>query len=112
MYFADCPAASQAAATAAFTAGGLGRVVQAYATACSPARQPAHSWVAQAARRRRGAFQGGVLAGVRYNRLESPAYNIAGYTDGGLHPFGGLYAELLQPSRTTAFYGELERFSG
>jgi hypothetical protein len=27
--------------------------------------------------------------------------------DGQLHPFGGLYAELLQPSRITAIYGEL-----
>jgi len=107
LYFADCPAASEAAATAAFTAKGLSAVVQAYATACSPARQPARSWAAQAAPRRRGAFQAGVLAGVRYNHLESPSYAIAGCTDCGLHPFGGLYAELLQPSRTSAFYGEL-----
>jgi hypothetical protein len=107
LYFADCSAASQAAATAAFTAEGLSRVVQAYATTCSPARQPARNWVAQGAPRRRGALQGGVLAGVRYNRLESPTYDVAGYTDGGMHPFGGFYAELLQPSRITAFYGEL-----
>jgi hypothetical protein len=107
LYFTDCSAASQAAATAAFTAQGLSAVVQEYATACSPARQPAHSWVTQAAPRRRGAFQGGVLAGIRYNRLESPASEVVGYTDGGLHPFGGFYAELLQPSRITAFYGEL-----
>jgi hypothetical protein len=107
LYFIDCPAASQAAAAAAFTAEGLAAVVQAYATACSPGRQPARSWAAQAAPRRRSVFQGGVLAGVRYNRLESDAYGSAGCTDCRPHPFGGFYAELLQPSRTTALYGEL-----
>lgn len=107
LYFADCPAASQAAAKATFTGPGLAAVLQAYATTCGPTRQPARSWLAQAAPRRRGAFQAGVLAGARFNRLESPSAGVAGYTDGGLHPFGGLYAELLQPSRTTAFYGEL-----
>ena len=107
LYFIDCPAARQAAATAAFTAAGLGGVVQAYATACSPARQPARSWVASAAARRRGALQGGVLAGVRYNRPPSTSATEADCPDCGLHPFGGFYAELLQPARTTAFYGEL-----
>lgn len=106
LYFADCPAASQAATKAAFTATGLTAVVQAYATACSPTRQPASSWAAQGPRRR-GAFQVAVLGGVRYNRLESPSYIITNCTDCGLHPFGGFYAELLQPSRTTAFYAEL-----
>ena len=106
LYFADCPAASQAATTAAFTAEGLSAVVQAYATACSPARQPARTWAAPATRRR-GAFQAGVLAGGRYNHLALPTGNATECTDCGLHPFAGLYAELLQPSRTTAFYGEL-----
>ncbi|RZK16502.1 MAG: hypothetical protein EOO56_19800 [Hymenobacter sp.] len=106
LYFADCPAASQAAGTAAFTAQGLSKVVQAYATACSPARQPARNWAAPA-KRRWSAFQGGVLAGVRYNRLPSLSGDAEDCNDCGLHPFGGFYAELLQPSRTTAFYGEL-----
>ncbi|MGI4873763.1 MAG: hypothetical protein ACRYFX_21600 [Janthinobacterium lividum] len=108
LYFADCPAAAQAGQSAAFTAAGLAAVAQAYATSCSPARQPARSWVALARPRRRGAFQGGLLAGVRYNHIESPASQLVGTcTDCLVHPFGGLYAELLQPSRTTAFYGEL-----
>ena len=107
LYFADCPAASQAAERAAFTGPGLAAVVQAYATACSPARQPARSWAAQASQRWRGVLQGGVLAGVRYNRLPSASADEADCTDCGLHPFGGFYAELLQPSRTTALYGEL-----
>lgn len=49
-----------------------------------------------------------MLAGVRYHRLQSSGYGLGDeHTDGRLHPFGGLYAELLQPSRTTAIYGEL-----
>jgi hypothetical protein len=45
---------------------------------------------------------------VRYNRLEnlSPlAANVC--TDCTVHPFAGLYAELLLASRTVAVYGEL-----
>ncbi len=81
--------------------------MQAYATSCSPARQPARSWGAGQAVAHRSTWQGGVLAGMRYNRLPSQAADVADCTDCGLHPFGGLYVELLQPSRTTAFYGEL-----
>ena len=108
LYFIDCPAANSAAQVAPFTAQGLAEVAQAYATTCTPAQQPARSWLNQAAPRRRGAFLAGVLVGARYNRLESMAYPFAGtQTDGGVHPFGGLYAELMQPSRVTAVYGEL-----
>lgn len=107
LYFIDCLAASEAAQAAPFTAAGLVAVAQAYTTACAPNQPLGHSWVAQAAPKRREAFRAGVLAGLRYNRLESPASSVAGCTDCGLHPFGGFYAELLQPSRTTAFYGEL-----
>jgi hypothetical protein len=53
-----------------------------------------------------------VLAGVRYNRIESLAYDLAGpCTDCAVHPFAGFYAELLHPSRTSAFYGELSMSS-
>ena len=108
LYFIDCPATRSESAKASFTAAGLVAVAQAYATACSPSQQPAHSWLAQAKPRRREAFQAGVLVGGRYHRLESFAYNLAGTrTDGGVHPFGGFYAELLQPSRVAGFYGEL-----
>lgn len=108
VYFIDCRAAEQAARAAAYTSAGLGAVAQAYARSCAPTGPPLRNWLAPAASRRRIAFQGGVLAGVRLNRTQSPAY-IAGdeYVDGQPHPFGGFYAELLQPSRTAAFYGEL-----
>jgi hypothetical protein len=108
LYFRDCPAAAQAAKNAAFTAEGLALVAQAYATSCTTARQPAQSWLAQSRPRRRGAFRGGVLAGMRYNRIESPSSALVGTcTDCLVRPFAGLYAELFQPSRVTAFYGEL-----
>ncbi|MDJ0366254.1 hypothetical protein QMK33_13930 [Hymenobacter sp. H14-R3] len=109
IYFIDCPAASQAAATAPFTAEGLAAVAQAYAMACSPGQQPASSWLGQARRRRQVAFQGGVLAGLRYNGISSPVEAIDGASRAGsqLVPFGGLYTELLLPSRTAAIYGEL-----
>ncbi len=48
------------------------------------------------------------MVGARYNRIESLAYQLAGTcTDCGVHPLAGFYAELLQASRTSAFYGEL-----
>jgi hypothetical protein len=107
VYFVDCPAAVAAARTASYTAEGLAAVAQAYAASCAPAAPPVRSWLA-VTKPRRVAFQGGVLAGMRYHRLESVVNELAGEnTDGQLHPFGGLYAELLQPSRTTAIYGEL-----
>ena len=108
MYFVDCPAAEQAARAAAYTAADLGAVAQAYATSCAPAGPPLRSWLALAAPRRRGAFQGGVLAGVRLNHTQSPA-DVVGdaAVDGQPHPFGGFYAEVVLPSRTAAFYGEL-----
>lgn len=108
LYFRDCPAAATAAAKAPYTVAGLVAVAQAYATTCTEARQPASSWLELARPRRRGALQAGVLGGVRYHRIESTYYAYAGTcTDCRPHPFGGLYAELLQPSRTAAFYGEL-----
>jgi hypothetical protein len=109
LYFIDCPAASGAAQAAPFTAAGLVGIAQAYATSCTPSQQPGRSLVAQTQVRRRGAFQAGVLAGMRYNRIGSPSTLLAKTSNAGhqLLPFGGLYAELLQPSRITAFYGEL-----
>ncbi|UOQ96570.1 hypothetical protein MUN81_15130 [Hymenobacter sp. 5317J-9] len=108
LYFGSCPAAAQAAERAPFTAAGLAAVVQAYNATCSPAKQPGRSWLATARPRRRVSLQGGVLAGARYNRVE----NGTGFTSGAcvdcqVRPFGGLYAELFQPSRTAAVYGEL-----
>lgn len=110
LYFIDCPAAAHVAEGITFTAAGLVAVAQAYATACTESRQPAQSWLSQARPKRHSAFQGGVLVGVRYNRLEglyTTRYGTGACTDCRPHPFGGLYAELLQPSRTTALYGEL-----
>ncbi len=108
IYFRDCPAALAAARAAPFTAAGLAAVAQAYGTACAPGQPPARNWLAPARPLHRSAFQAGLLAGARYNRIESPAYQLKGEcADCGVHPFGGLYAELLQPSRVTAIYGEL-----
>ncbi|WP_223653009.1 hypothetical protein [Hymenobacter psoromatis] len=109
MYFIDCPAAGQVAQRVAFTAGGLGAVAQAYARNCAPPTgPPARSWLAQARLRRRTALRGGVLAGGRYNHIGSASGLVEGScTDCLPHPYGGFYAELLLPGRTTAIYGEL-----
>ena len=109
IYFIGCPAAEQAARAATYTSLGLGAVAKAYARNCAPAGPPLRSWLARAAPRRRVAFQGGVLAGGRFNRIESASALLAGgeCTDCRPHPFGGLYAELLSPGRTSALYGEL-----
>ena len=104
LYFADCPAASSAAQKAAFTPTGLAGVVQAYNTNCTAARQPGHNLLVQNTPRRKVAFQGGLLAGVRYNFIKGPSETCA---DCKLHPFGGLYGEIFLPNRTLAFYGEL-----
>ena len=108
IYFSKCPTAGTAAQSVDFTADGLAAVVQAYNQACSPTRQPGRSWVQQAVPRRRVSFQGGLLAGMRYNSIESPSAPSLGHcVDCQVYPLAGLYAELLQPSRTSAVYGEL-----
>lgn len=106
LYFSDCPAASSLAQTAKFTPAGLMAVAQAYATACSPGHEPGRSWLPQARSRPRAALQAGVLAGGRVNRIKEAA--AAGEcADCQVRPFGGLYTELLLPSRRAALYGEL-----
>ena len=115
LYFGDCPAARTAAAKAPFTVQGVAAVVQAYNNACAPAT-PGRSWLAQATPRRRLALQGGLLAGLRYNYFRNGSEILPETlpcTDCHPRPFAGLYAELLQPGRTKAFYGELSlsRFS-
>lgn len=107
LYLADCPEASQAAKSAAFTPAGLAAVVQAYNQACGPIRQMGRSWLEVAAPRRRTSVQGGLLAGIRYNHLENKTVDFTGCTDCAARPFGGLYAEVLLPNRRTAIYGEL-----
>jgi len=107
-YFLDCPAAALAARQATFTPESLLAVAQAYNETCSPSHQPGRSWLAQAQPRRQLALQLGLLAGLRYNRIRSPASLTAPpCTDCEIHPFGGLYTELLLPSRMVAVYGEL-----
>ena len=118
MYFATCPAAFTVIQTAPFTPEGLAAVVQAYNQTCSPAHQSGRSWLPQALSRHRAALQGGLLTGLRYNRIERTTAPISVATgacvDCQPHPYAGLYAELLQPSRTSALYGEvsLSRFTG
>lgn len=116
LYFGDYPAARTAAAKAPFTVQGVGAVVEAYSHACAPTTLPGRSWLAQARPRRRLALQGGLLAGLRYsyfrNGYESLPETLP-CTDCRPRPFAGLYADLLQPGRTRALYGELSlsRFS-
>ncbi|MBF9140971.1 hypothetical protein [Hymenobacter properus] len=106
VYFGNCPAAHSAVQKAPFTADGLMAVVQAYNEAC--AHQPGRNLLELAHPRRKVAFQGGLLAGVRYNRIESGSLHYEGAcTDCQPHPFAGLYSELLQPGRNIAVHGEL-----
>lgn len=108
LYFGPCSAASAAVQAAPFTAAGLAAVVQAYNLTCTPSQQPGRSWLQRAAPRRRLSFQGGVLVGARYNRVENSSGFAGGpCVDCQVRPFAGLYAELFQPSRTSAVYGEL-----
>ena len=106
VYFGDCLAAQSLAQKAAFTPQGLTEVVKAYNGTCGPARQAGSIYVEQATPRRRMALLGGVLGGVRYNYLKS-YYGQETCIDCQLHPFGGLYADLLMPGRVVAIYGEL-----
>ena len=108
LYLLDCPAASATAENASFSVDMLVAKVQAYNQTCSSFHQPGRNWLAQANLRRRLALQGGILAGGRYNRISSPSVYLDGTcTDCQIRPFGGLYAELFQPSRIAAVYGEL-----
>lgn len=104
LFFGDCPAALKLLPVTAFTAKALMAVAQAYNETCAPARQSGRSWLTQVAPSQRVAFQAGVLAGVSFNRL---TYEDGTCVDCGAHPFAGLYAELLMPSRVAAVYGEL-----
>ena len=107
LYLVDCPAASRMAETAEFTAAGLSAVVQVYNQTCSPAGKAGRSWLGVAAPRRRVSIQGGIVAGVRYNHLTNRRDpSTAGCTDCNVHPFGGLYMEMLLPGRRTAVYTE------
>jgi hypothetical protein len=107
-YFGDCPAAFAALQHTAFTADDLAAVVLTYNEHCTPARQAGRHWVAQARPRRRMALQGGVLAGGRYHHVPNVGVLAAvPCIDCGVHPFAGLYADLLQPGRVSAFTGEL-----
>ena len=105
IYFGDCPATSQAAQTALFTAKDLAAVVHSYNTACGPRPQASQNLLAQTTPTHSLAWLGGIIAGARYNRLS--AADNGQCLDCGFHPYGGLYTELLLPARTTGLYGEL-----
>ncbi|HEX8326563.1 MAG TPA: hypothetical protein VF629_03400 [Hymenobacter sp.] len=109
-HFSKCPA-SKMARTAPFTAEALVAIVQAYNRECAPGQQTGRDFLSSAKPRRRVALLGGVLAGVRYNRIVSGTANYynnkAECTDCQALPYLGLYADLFQPSRTSALYGEL-----
>ena len=108
VYFSDCPAANTAGQMAPFTAKGLADVVQVYNNICGKGTRPSRNLLAQVAPRRRVAFRGGVLAGLRYNRIESrdPSQG-QDCGDCKTHPYAGLYIDVFQPGRTFALYGEL-----
>ncbi|ALW86833.1 hypothetical protein AUC43_18160 [Hymenobacter sedentarius] len=107
LYFLTCPAARKAAETAAFTTAALAAVVQAYNQQCDATHQLGRNWLAKSGPRRQVSLQGGVLAGLRYNMLDSPTGSGSDCADCQMHPFAGLYADLFLPGRTTAAYGEL-----
>ncbi|UOQ96571.1 hypothetical protein MUN81_15135 [Hymenobacter sp. 5317J-9] len=100
-YFGDCPAATRESASAAFTAEGVGAVVQAFNAACAPAGEPARSWLTQTTPRRTAAAHFGVMAGGRYLLYES--YDGRKW----MAPTGGVYGEILLPDRTASLYGDL-----
>ncbi|MBF9221428.1 hypothetical protein [Hymenobacter ruricola] len=101
LYFGDCAAASLAARGAVFTPEGLAAVVQAYNEACSAARQPARSWLTQAATTGTASWRVGVVAGARYLRTDNADIPPQ------LSPCGGLYGEVLLPNRSLALYSEV-----
>ncbi|GAB3295463.1 hypothetical protein GCM10027511_09260 [Hymenobacter humi] len=108
LYFLDCPAAGKVAETSGFTPQALVAVVQAYNQQCDSSHQPGRNWLNQAAPGRAVSLQGGVLLGGRYNIIESPTGGPGSdCSDCQVHPFGGLYADLFLPGRSTAVYGEL-----
>ncbi|MCB2379012.1 hypothetical protein LGH70_15530 [Hymenobacter sp. BT635] len=116
VFFSDCPAATQAVATARFTAPDLAAVVQAYNQSCSGTKQAVASYLTPTRRRRSVALDAGVLAGVQLNSYvlhRQDERSEEGYSLDGLnvasrpHPIGGLYADLLFASRTTALHGDL-----
>ena len=113
LYFADCPAAVAAVKTASFSTRGLVQVVQAFNAQCSIARQAAPDLMT--ASRQQLAFNGGVLAAGRYNRLmistiddigEEPALLNGLNLDGRLQPVGGLYLDILTPGRRWLVHSE------
>ena len=110
IYFGDCTAAVAAAQSAAFTAAGIAAVVRAYHETCLLSPPLIRSWIDQAAVRQRRTLQGGLLTGVRYNHFKRQfdlLPQTQQCTDCQPRPFVGIYADLFQPNRTMAFYGEL-----
>jgi hypothetical protein len=114
LYFGDCPAATSAADRAPFTVAGLSDVVQAFNAQCSPARRPGTNYTARTRSHRAFALNGGLLAGVGYNRLqfgragggEETALLSNLNLDGRTHPLGGLYLDLLLPGRRWMAHSE------
>ena len=105
LFFRDCPAAAQTAQRAPFTTAGLALVVQTYNETCSSARTVGFDRTPVAAPRRQVAFQGGIMAGARYNGIPNESGNNC--FDCVVRPNAGLYAEVLLPGRRAGFYGEL-----
>jgi len=107
LFFGDCPAASQVAHQQPYTTDGITAVVQAYNQQCSPAGQLGRSLLPLAEPRRRVSFQGGLLGGLRYNRVGSEAGPDGSCLTCHVHPYVGLYSELFMPGRNVALYSEL-----
>ncbi|MBF9239388.1 hypothetical protein I2I05_18490 [Hymenobacter sp. BT683] len=115
VYFGRCPAANNLAQKAPFTPEALVAVMQAYNQECSASQQAGRRFPAEGIKRSSSLFQGGILAGLRYNRIVTPTDNPnTNCSDCKVRPFAGLYGELLMPGRSTAVYGELSTsyFSG
>jgi hypothetical protein len=100
LFFGDCPAASRAAAPAAFTPPELAAVVQAFNESCASGGAPGRNWLAQATARRGTAVYVGAMVGARHFLVESDLVSRLAW------PTGGLYGELLLPNRTIGLYAD------
>ncbi|GAB3857776.1 hypothetical protein GCM10028822_32040 [Hymenobacter terrigena] len=101
LYFGDCPAASRATTSADFTPNGLAAVLRAFNETCAPTNVPGRTWLAQTAPRRTVAAHFGIMASGRYLFYQADNDNK------WIGPAGGIYGELMLPSRNVSLYGDL-----
>ena len=116
VYFSDCPAAVAVAEKAPFSAQGLVAVVKAFGAQCLPEKLPGADAPAPAHPTNLLAFNGGVLLGGSYNKLQIGRSEYVGEEaplldglnlDSQLHPVGGAYLDVLLPGRRWLGHSEV-----